>query len=194
MTKFILIGGYPYKAADGGKSMCEEAITGINNPVRVLVCLFARKNEQWTKLLNDNLNFFKRNLLDTKLIFSLATEKDFLKQIEYNDLIYFNGGDTTDLANVLNRIDGWQEKLKTKTVMGSSAGAEIFSKYCYDIELFKISEHYGLVPVKMIVHYRSDKYTPPIGWGNALTELDNYKERLPIWTLSEGEYKVISVE
>lgn len=194
MTKFILIGGYPYKAADDGKSMCEEAILGIDEPIRVLICLFARKKEQWDKLLNDNSDFFKRNLPDTNLTFSLATEKGFSKQIEDNDLIYFNGGNTTDLVNVLDRIDSWQEKLKVKTVMGSSAGAEIFSKYCYDVELFKISEHYGLAPVKMIVHYQSDEYMPPIGWDNVLAELDNYKESLPVWALSEGEYRVMHAE
>lgn len=194
MTKFILVGGYPYKANDGGKSMCEEAVAGFKEPVNVLICLFARKKKEWEKLLEDNADFFERNLPDKKLKFTLASENNFLKEIEENDLIYFSGGDTVDLVKVLDRIKGWGKKLQEKNVMGSSAGTDIFSKYSYDIEFFKLTENYGLVPVKTIVHYGSEKYTPLIGWDSAYKELDNYKEKLPMWALAEGEHRVIVVE
>ena len=194
MTRYVLVGGYPYKAKDGGKKMCEEAVSGLKEPVKILICLFARKKEEWQKLLGDNADFFKRNLPDKKLEFTLADESIFLEQIEENDLIYFSGGDTVDLENVLDRINGWQEKLSDKSVMGSSAGTDIFSKYSYDIEFFKLADNYGLVPVKTIVHYGSKEYTPPIGWQKAYQELENYKEKLPIWALAEGDFKSIIVE
>lgn len=194
MTKYVLVGGYPYKARDGGKAMCEEAVSGLTEPIKILICLFARKSGEWQKLLGDNTNFFKRNLQGKDLEFTLADEKNFLKQIEENDLIYFSGGDTVDLTNILDKVDGWQKKLDGKNVMGSSAGTDIFSKYSYDIEFFKLTDNYGLVPVKTIVHYEAKDYTPPIGWKNAYKELDNYKEELPVWALAEGEYKSITVE
>jgi len=193
MTKFVLVGGYPYKAKDGGKAMCEEAVVGLTEQIKILICLFARKKDEWKKLLKDNSDFFKRNLPNKKLEFTLANEEDFLEQIRKNDLIYFSGGDTVDLVSVLDKIKGWQEKLKNKNIMASSAGTDIFSKYSYDIELFKLTENYGLVPLKTIVHYGSEKYTPQIGWENAHKKLDEYKEKLPVWALAEGEYKSITV-
>lgn len=174
--------------------MCREATEGLKEPIKILICLFAIKKEEWQKLLKDNANFFSRNLPDLKLEFTLADENIFLEQIEENDLIYFSGGDPVDLTEVLNKIDGWQENLKGKNVMGSSAGTDIFSKYSYDIEFFKLADNYGLIPVKSIVHYGSDEYTPPIGWKKAYQVLDNYKEKLPIWALAEGEFKSITIE
>lgn len=194
MTKYVLVGGFPYKANDGGKAMCEEAVYGLREPINVLICLFARKKEGWKKLFKENSDFFKQNLSDKKLKFTLANENFFLQQIVANDLIYFSGGDPVDLRKRLDKIKGWQEGLNGKNVMGSSAGADIFSKYSYDIQFFKLADNYGLVPVKTIVHYGSDNYTPPIGWVNAYHELHNYKEKLPIWALAEGEFMSISVK
>lgn len=174
--------------------MCKEAVSGLREPVKILICLFARKKEKWQKLLEDNANFFRRNLPDIKFGFALADESIFLKQIEENDLIYFGGGDPVDLKEILNKISGWQEKLKGKNIMGSSAGTDIFSKYSYDIEFFKPTQNYGLIPVKTIVHYDSKEYTPPIGWKEAFRELDEYKEKLPVWALAEGEFKSLIVE
>jgi len=57
MTKYILIGGYPNKAIDGGKTICQEAIRGFPQPINILICLFAREYNQWNKLYEDNKNF-----------------------------------------------------------------------------------------------------------------------------------------
>ncbi len=191
MIKFILIGGYPHKAKDGGRAMCVEATAGIEEPVKVLICLFARRKKDWGELFRANAGFFQRNLPGVRLDFSLADKESFLDQIDANGLIYFSGGDTMDLVKRLDKIDGWQDKLKGKNVMGSSAGADILSKYNYDIESGELAHGYGLAPVKTIVHYGSSQYAIPIGWEEARDKLDNYKEKLPVWTLVEGEHKVI---
>lgn len=47
MTKYILVGGYPHKATDGGKALCEELVRGFGESVRILDCLFARPREIW---------------------------------------------------------------------------------------------------------------------------------------------------
>lgn len=194
MTKYILVGGYPYKAKDGGKAMCREATSGLKGPINILICLFARKKNEWAKLFKENVNFFKKNLPGQELVFNLAQENKFIQQIETSNLIYFSGGDTTDLVNVLNRIDGWEKKIAGKNVMGSSAGTDIFSKYNYDLEFFKISKGYGLVPVKTIVHFGAKDYEPPVGWEKAYKELEKYKEKMPIITLGEGQFEVFVIE
>ncbi len=193
MTRYILVGGYPYKAKDGGKGMCKEAVKGFTQPVNILICLFARQREEWNKLFKDNKYFFKRNLLDVELDFTLADENNFVNQIKETNLLYFSGGDTTNLLNILKKTSGWLNGLDGKTVMGSSAGTDILSTYNYDIEFFKCSDGFGLAPVKTIVHYRTDGYTPPVGWKAAYEDLKQYKEELPILALREGEYEVIEV-
>jgi peptidase E len=193
MTKYILVGGYPHKAKDKGKALCEESIAGLNEPIKILICLFARDKKQWTKLFKENQQFFIKNLPAKKLEFILANEKNLIKQIQSSNLINFNGGDTTILIKMLDKFPEWTKKLKNKNIMGSSAGADILSKYNYDIEFFKCSNGYGLIPIKTIVHFKSAKYTPPIGWNKAYEKLKNYKEDLPIWALSEGEFKTIVV-
>jgi peptidase E len=193
MAKYILVGGYPYKAKDGGKLICSEAIDGLSEPVNILVCLFARQQNQWDQLFEENKQFFIKNLPNTKIVFTLANEKNFINQIINSNLLYFSGGDTTELMNRLDKNPEWVKKLNGKNVIGSSAGADILSTYNYDLEFSKCSNGYGLVPVKTFVHYKSKDYIPPNGWDAAFKELKNYKRSLPILTLREGEYRTINV-
>ncbi len=76
-------------------------------------------------------------------------------------------------------------------VAGSSVGAHAISKYYYGLDDLKIGEGLGLLPIKAIVHYRSDYNAPNIDWDKAEVELKNYKEELPILTLSEGQFEII---
>ena len=190
MIKFILIGGYPFKAEDGGKAMCQEAVVGLTEPIKILLCVFARQKADWRQRFVYEATFFGNNLSGKKLDFKLADEDHFVEQIKAADVIYFSGGDTTELLNRVNKNPGWQEALKGKVVLGSSAGCDLLSKYNYDTEHFRCEEGFGLVPVKTFTHYESEDYTPPIGWESAHQELKDYKEDLPIWLLHEGEYKV----
>jgi len=193
MTKYILIGGYPYKAKDGGLKLCQEAIKGLSQPVNILICLFARPRETWDKQYEKYKELFIKNLLGVSLNFELAEINSFIEQIERNNVLFFSGGDTGELLSRLEKIPKWLKKLGGKIVLGSSAGADILSKYNYDLELFKCSGGFGLAPVKTLVHYGTEKYQPPIGWEKALEQLKNYKEDLPVWVLREGEFKSIEV-
>ena len=48
----------------------------------------------------------------------------------------------------------------------------------------------GLLPIKVLVHYRSNYNAPNINWDKAYAELKAYGEDLPILTLAEGEFVV----
>lgn len=52
-------------------------------------------------------------------------------------------------------------------------------------------EELGLVPVKAIVHWKSDYNSPNVDWDKGYDELKAYGEDLPVLTLGEGEFKVI---
>ncbi len=85
---------------------------------------------------------------------------------------------------------GWEKELEGKTVAGSSAGANMLSKYFYGLDDLGLWEGSGSVPVKVLVHYRSDYNAPNIDWDKAEAELKAYKEDLPLVTLHEGEFRV----
>lgn len=190
MTKYILIGGYPNKAFDGGKSMCDEAIKDLSGTIRVLICLFARPESSWFTLFEENKEFFIKNLNDTGMKFTLAKPNEFIKQLDESDVIYFVGGDTKLLKNILKRKPTWTKHLESKTVIGSSAGTDMLSKYNFDLEYFRCSQGYDLVPVKTMVHFKSKDYTPPKGWRDAVSQLEKYREIIPVWLLKEGEHRV----
>ena len=156
MTKFILVGGYPHKAPDGGKAFSEELVKGFKEPVRVLDCLFARPCENWEKAYSQDKEFYTKHLPNTKFELILADPEKFLEQIEDCNAIYIRGGDTRVLMSVLAGVGDWVSKLKGKTLAGSSAGADLIAKYFYDLDYLEFGEGLGLLPIKTIVHYGSD--------------------------------------
>ena len=192
MTKYILVGGYPKKAKDGGKAFCEELVKGFSDPVRILDCLFARPRENWDKSFEEDKEFFSIHSPDRKLEIQLADPIRFIDQIRWVNTIYLRGGDNDVLLGLLSQDKNWIKELTGKTFAGSSAGANVIAKYYYDFGALKAEEGLGLLPVKVIVHYRSDSFAPNLDWDKALIELKNYKEDIPIFTLAEGEFKVIN--
>jgi peptidase E len=192
MTKFILVGGYPHKAPDGGKAFSEELVKGFNQPVRVLDCLFARPRDNWEKAFNQDKDFYTKHLPNIKFIITLADPDKFIEQIENSDAIYIRGGDTRLLMSVLQKTGDWVSKLKGKTLAGSSAGADLIAKYFYDLDYLEFGKGLGLLPVKTLVHYGSDYNAPNINWESVYKNLKAYKEDLEILKLPEGGFEVIN--
>ena len=102
------------------------------------------------------------------------------------------GGDTEQLVKTLGSIEGWREGLSGKTFAGSSAGADAIGKYYYGLDAQKVGEGLGLLAIKVIPHYRSNYNAPNIDLNKTYSELNNYQEDLPLVTLKEGEFKVIT--
>lgn len=190
-VKYILVGGYPDKAKDSGRAFCEEIVKDFKEPVRVLDCIFGRPRETWEEVFADDKEFFKKHAPNKKLEFKLADPDNFTSQAKWASAIYFRGGKTSELIKILNQNGGWEKELEGKTLAGTSAGANIMSRYYYGLDSLKICEGLGLLPIKVIVHYRSDYNSPNIDWDRAYSELKNYKEDLPIITLAEGEFKIM---
>mgnify|MGYP001565045257 CR=1 FL=1 len=190
MTRYILVGGYPDKATDKGKAFCEEIIKDFKEPVRILDCIFARPRETWEEVFADDKEFFEKHLPNNKFEIQLADPEKFIRQVKWADAIYFRGGRTTPLMELLNKSKGWDGELDGKTLAGTSAGANMIAKYYYGLDSLELCNGLGLLPIKVIVHWRSDYNAPNINWDKAHSELKNYKEDLPIITLAEGQYEV----
>jgi len=189
--KYILGGGIPQSALDGGVAFCEEIVTGFNGPVKILDCLFARSPEKWESAFSEDKAFFARCLPDTNLKIQLADPNQFIEQIRLTDVLYIRGGTTLALLDTLNRIEQWQTSLEGKTVVGLSAGANVLSKYYYGLDSLKVEEGFGLVTVKVITHFRSNYHAPNIDWDKAYLEIQNREKSLRLITLAEGEFTVI---
>ncbi|MBI4121784.1 MAG: Type 1 glutamine amidotransferase-like domain-containing protein [Parcubacteria group bacterium] len=190
-TKYILVGGYPHKAPDGGKGFAEELVKGFDEPVKILDCLFARPRENWEKAFAQDQEFFAKQLPGKQLEFAMALPEQFREQVRLANVIYIRGGVSEALFLQLQKpSEGWQHELSGKTLAGSSAGADVISKYYYGLDDLQIAEGLGLLPVKVIPHYGSDYNAPHIDWTKAEAELAAYKEPLPLIKLAEGQFEV----
>jgi peptidase E len=192
MTKYILIGGYADRADDGGKALCQEMVDGFDQPVRILVCLFARSRETWEKLFEDDRFFFAKQLPKLKTILTMAQPESFVEQIKKADVIYFRGGPTRQLIDMVSACKGWEDELDGKTVAGTSAGANFLAKQYYSLDNLEVQDGLNILPIKVLVHYRSDYNAPNIDWNKAYHALDSSgDEDMQLLTLHEGEFKVI---
>ncbi|PCI21265.1 hypothetical protein COB64_00075 [Candidatus Wolfebacteria bacterium] len=194
MTKYIIVGGYASKTEDGGKGYCEELIEGFEEPIKILDTMFARPKENWDETLEKDKNFFEQCLPGKKLEIQPADPKRFIEQVKWANVISLRGGEDEPLLEQLKSNKGWEELLDGKTLAGSSAGAHAISKYYYQLDgSNKFSEGLGLLPVKVIVHYRSDYNASNIDWDDADREAKNYKEDIETVPLREGEFKVFKI-
>ena len=191
MNKYILIGGYIYKAQDGGKAFSQELIKGINNkPIKILVCLFARSNDDWENRFKDDYTFYSKNMKDFKL--ELALPEKFITQLKNSDVIFFQGGNPRQLISILETTGDWRKELSEKTIVGSSGGADAISKYYGVIKSLNVGEGLGLLPIKFIPHWKSNYgYRTDDGMDLLLEKLKLYKEDLETIVLKDGEFVVI---
>jgi hypothetical protein len=189
MKKLILAGGYLHKAADGGKAFFHELSKDIPaSPVKILDCMFARPQSSWLAKLEEDKLLFSKYIGPCTV--TLADTANFIDQIESADLVFFRGGDTPTLLEQLRECGNWLEALDDKTVAGTSAGAEIFAKYVYDIDRNIIIPYLSVLPIKLITHWKSDYNAPNVNWDEALAQLKAHQEELELVTLAEGEFRV----
>lgn len=189
MTKFVLLGGYAHKAPDEGRSFYQELVKDFSGNVRVLMCYFARPEDQWKKTFDEDSAVFQAHVPDRAIRFTLATVGGFKDQLQVADIIYFKGGETLDLEKALNANPGWEKLLSGKTVAGTSAGAEILATLSYNLDHSRLMPGYGLVPVSVLPHYDSD-YAPNIRWDQIVLGLRKEAPERELVLLREGEFRV----
>ena len=189
MIKYILVGGYIQKTADRGRSFCEELVKNVDvyRPVKILDCMFARPINSWDEKLTEDNQMLSEFI--TNFVLILADVNKFEDQVKDADVVFLRGGETDVLLDLLRKIPNWTKDLEGKTIAGTSAGAMAIAKYSHALEQDKLMEGLGLLPVKVVAHWKSDVYE--VDWDRALKEIKDYKEDLPVYTLAEGEFVVI---
>lgn len=193
MKRFILVGGYPDKAPDGGRSMWQAVAGTHKSKLKVLDCFFARIEEYWEITMARDWAMTQVYLSKMNVELTLARPELFIKQLKACDVVYFHGGNTNRLKAVLDSIPDWQKHLAGKTIVGSSAGAEIIGTSYLDIDnANKYEKGYDLLPVKVLCHYKSSYGgLKDDDWIRIAKSLEGYDTGSPILALREGEFVVI---
>jgi len=186
MTTFILHGGYTSTPNESNKRYYSEIINRTPENGRILFLYFAQEESKWKNLLeNDKENMNKTGIIKKLNLEIASTDKrELLTQIQSADCLYLRGGKDDSLRRILEEINCFDELIQGKLVVGSSAGANVLSKYCWRNSKKSVEEGLGILPIKVFCHYDETKK-------QALEKLKAHKENLPVYTIPETEFIII---
>ncbi len=194
MKSFLLAGGYPAKAFDGGRAFIEAFIDERVLPIKVLIVYFATDPDKIVQKWDQDQALFAKFLRPSDYQLMIATEQDFLQQIGEVDTLYFKGGYTERLIEALSKQPDWANHIAGKTIVGTSAGAEMLSRYYFDLDQMTIRLGFNILPIKVLVHYRSQYNNQPFDWNSIEQDLLAYQESLPLHRLADGTFERVVVE
>jgi len=157
-TKFILHGGFtPGQKSENNKDFFKEVLKDAPKKPKILLVCFAKDIDRIPVSTTKVMDEFNKNKWQEKLIFEVANEESFIKQVESADVVYLHGGITLKLLNVLKKFPNLKELFEGKIIVGESAGANVLGKLFYSPSANGTFEGLGLLSVKIIPHY-SEKY------------------------------------
>lgn len=188
MTKYILHGGAARIDSEENNKFFKEIVSDLADYSKVLLIYFARDEETWENCLSEEEKKFNLAAGGKKILLSVATKNitQLAEDIKDSDAIYICGGDTPKLVDVMKKVSDLKNLLKNKTVAGSSAGVYVLAKYYYSKDLSQIGKGLGILPIKAFCHYFETD-------GKEVKELENYKEKLDLYKISETKFTVLGV-
>ncbi len=156
-TKFILYGGFnPAETKPNNSAFSKEILKDAPENAKVLVVPFAKEIDRILPTLERVSLELNENKSQENIIIESATEDSFIKQLEWADVIYFQGGSTAKLLETLKQFPNLDQFLVNKTVAGDSAGGNVLCAYFYTPRTDSVSEGLGVLPVKMIPHFKQE--------------------------------------
>jgi len=184
MTKFILHGGDTSDINVDNDNFFKEFGKELKDNGKILLNYFARDEHEWDRLAKEDQDRISRLNKNKEIRFEIAKEDIFEKQIRLADVIYFRGGDTYKLLEILKKIKKLESLFEGKIIIGSSAGACVLGKYFYDNDYDKFDEGLGFVNFKIFCHYDESCL-------ELVKKLDDYKEKTEMLLLPSYEHKII---
>lgn len=185
MTKFILHGGHMKVDNESNINFFSEISKNIKNGGKILIICFAREVGEDKAVFERDKNNILKNAKNKELQAQMAHEDGFINQVKDSDAILIEGGNTEKLLGVLDKYPDFKNVLANKTVAGSSAGAQVLSKYFYYGDGDKYLEGLGLVPVKLICHYDGNE--------QIINKMNEYPKELELIVLKDYEYKTFEI-
>jgi peptidase E len=151
---------------------------------KILIIPFARAEEEWKDVFDKYCGRYAG--ISVKKIFESASPdlKKLRDQINVSDIIFFPGGSEILLKKYLKNIKF--SLFKNKTIIGVSAGANIFSNIYYSNDRRAIESGLYKLPIQTICHFdasKNDKLNKLILAGKKLKKIT--------LAISEGEFFVL---
>ncbi len=181
-TKFVLNGGFNSKKINADSSdFYKEILKDAPENSKVLLVPFAKDDPERLRLAIPKVTSeFNANKWQNNITVDVANEEDFILQVQPADVIYFHGGISLKLLNILKKYPSLEKLLEGKTVAGESAGANVFCKFFYSPHDDNVFEGLGILPIKIIPHYKKEYEG----------KLDKFDAGLEELLLPEYTYKV----
>ncbi len=156
-AKFILHGGFtPGNQKENNSDFYKEILKDAPEKAEVLIVPFAKDVERIPVTTERVKGEFNQNKHQEKLNFDVANEKSFIEQIKSANIIYFQGGTSLKLLEALRKFPNLKDCLDGKTVAGESAGANVLAKFFYSPSAQIVSGGLGILPIKIIPHYKDE--------------------------------------
>jgi peptidase E len=187
MTKYILHGGFSRVDNKLNAEYYQEITKDLSAGAKVLVILFSREEEEYDDLFKQEKGKILKSADNKQLEVQLASEDNFIEQVENADALVIRGGGTQKLISTLKKYPGFSNVIKGKVVAGSSAGAYILSTYYHSASADKIDEGLGILPLRVICHFQSDQFNVT---EKAIEAINKYPEGLELVVLKDYQWRV----
>lgn len=141
------------------------------------------------QLFDKWMQIILRYNLDKNLEFECACREipKLIQQIKHSNILFFCWWKARKHLEIMNKIPNLKELLQDKIVVGNSAWSVMRSKAYYSSRKETIGEGNNFLPIKIMVHRWSSKYT----WlpdEEREKKLNEYGDKLPIYKIPEQEY------
>lgn len=154
-TKFILHGGFTpgdYRSDE----FTNEILKDTPESLKVLLVYFAKEQDRMAVNSAEDISQFNKHKGDKKLTFEIATESNLVEQVKEADIVYLHGGKTLKLLETLRRFPDLGKLFADKIIAGDSAGANVLCKAFYSKNANVAAEGLGILPLKIICHYKEE--------------------------------------
>lgn len=184
-TKFIVHGGISQiQLEEGNAGFYMELLKDIPESARVLLVPFAKEMDRIPAGVKRVSAELEKHKWQNAISIEVANDTDFMEQLAKADAVFFLGGASLKLLEALRIYPDLRTALEGKTVAGESAGANVLSTFFYSPKVDKVSEGLGILPIKLIPHYKSEYKG----------KLDKVGANIENLELAEYAYKVFSQE
>ncbi|HMO78399.1 MAG TPA: Type 1 glutamine amidotransferase-like domain-containing protein [Candidatus Paceibacterota bacterium] len=154
-TKFILHGGFnPGQTNEDNSDFYKEILRDAPEGSRILLVPFAKDTHRIPSATEKVA--FEFNKQNKNITVEVADEQNFIQQLKFADIAYFHGGASLKLLEALKKYLNLEDSLCGKIIAGESAGANVWSKFFYSPKADVVSEGLGILPIKMIPHYKKE--------------------------------------
>jgi peptidase E len=191
MATYILHGGFTKVRNELNASFYKEIVRLTPAGGTILFICFARGDAEYKKAcveLTDRIAEYKG---EKKLTTVCANHDNFTEQVRNADVLYIDGGDTNEIITILKKYPEItnSDTLANKTIVGSSAGAYVLAKYYYSASSGGIHEGLGILPIRIICHYKSHEFEAK---EDPLALMSRCPDNLELVVLKDYEWKVIN--